>query len=67
MIITKDFYKTDVNRFDIEYTNDNLICLEISNVISWDIMKVTMTKEELQNLMVFFGKFISQDNNDFYT
>jgi hypothetical protein len=58
MIITKDFYKTDVNRFDIEYTNDNRISLEISNVISWDILRVNMTKEELCGLKNFIDTFI---------
>jgi hypothetical protein len=58
MIITKDFYKTDVNRFDIEYTNDNRISLEISNVISWDILRVNMTKEELNALANFISNFL---------
>jgi len=58
MLVKKDFYKTDVNRFYIEYINDNCISLEISNVISWDILRVNMTKEELNGLINFIKNFL---------
>ena len=58
MLVTKDFFKTDVNRFDIEYNNDFDITLELSNVISWDILTVKMTKEELNGLANFISNFL---------
>ncbi|NBX73494.1 MAG: hypothetical protein EBQ89_04260 [Alphaproteobacteria bacterium] len=58
MLVTKDFFKTDVNRFDIEYNNDFDITLELSNVISWDIIRVKMTKEELSGLANFIRNFL---------
>jgi hypothetical protein len=58
MLVTKDFFKTDVNRFDIEYNNDFDITLELSNVISWDIIRVKMTKEELNGLVNFISNFL---------
>jgi hypothetical protein len=58
MLVTKDFFKTDVNRFDIEYNNDFDITLELSNVISWDIIRVKMTKEELNALANFISNFL---------
>ena len=58
MLVTKDFFKTDVNRFDIEYNNDFDITLELSDVISWDILTVKMTKEELNGLANFIKNFL---------
>jgi len=58
MIVTKDFYKTDVNRFDLDYTNDSSIILEISNVISWDSLHCRITKDELKGLANFIYQFL---------
>lgn len=62
MITKKDFFKTDVNRFDIEYTNDNHITLELSNVISWDILTMRLTKDELKGLADFIYNMIETNN-----
>jgi len=56
-IILKDSYKADVFKFDLEQ-NDNLINLTINNAISWDWMKMRLTKEELKGLSDFISKFL---------
>jgi hypothetical protein len=48
-------YKSDIYRFDIEYVSDSSIDFTITNVISWDVTTINITKEELQSL----GDFIS--------
>lgn len=55
--ITKDFYKADVYRFDIEQNGDSYY-IDISNVISWDIMQIKTTKEELKGLADFINSFL---------
>lgn len=42
-LVTKDFYKADVYRFDVEETTD-IVRFDISNVISWDIISTKITK-----------------------
>jgi hypothetical protein len=61
MIILKDFYKSDVYRFDIEYVSDSSIDFTISNVISWDVTTINITKEELKGLGDFINQFLSND------
>lgn len=56
-VILKDSYKVDVFKFDLEQ-NDNLINLTINNAISWDWMKMRLTKEELKGLSDFITKFL---------
>ena len=55
--ITKDFYKADIYRFDIE-TKDNIYQFDVSNVISWDIIRLNMTKNDLKGLADFINKFL---------
>jgi len=55
--ITKDFYKADIYRFDIE-TKDNIYQFDVSNVISWDIIRLNMTKHDLKGLADFINKFL---------
>jgi hypothetical protein len=57
MIIKKDFYKSDIYRFDFEH-KDNGVELEVSNVISWDSIRVCITKDELKGLADFINKFL---------
>lgn len=59
-IIQKDFYKADVYRFDIENTNSTFQ-VDISNVISWDIIRLNMTKNDLRGLVDFINKHL--ENN----
>jgi len=59
-VILKDSYKVDVFKFDIEQ-NENLINLTINNAISWDWMKMKLTKEELKELADFIYTNIGQD------
>jgi hypothetical protein len=61
MIILKDFYKSDVYRFDIEYISDHSIDFTITNVISWDVTTINITKEELKGLGNFINQFLSND------
>jgi len=51
-IVTKDCYKADVFNFNVEH-NGSLIDLTINNVISWEWMKMKLTKEEAKGLADF--------------
>ena len=51
-IVTKDYYKADVFDFNVEH-NGSLINLTIYNVISWQWMKMMLTKEEAKGLADF--------------
>lgn len=50
-------YKMDVFKVDVEKHNDT-IDLEISNVISWELMKIKGTKKEIKGLVDFLNKFL---------
>jgi hypothetical protein len=50
-------YKMDVYKVDIEKHN-NLVDMEISNVISWELIRIKATKEEIKGLVDFLDKFI---------
>jgi len=56
-IILKDFYKADVFRFDLE-KNQDFVDLTINNAISWDWMKMKLTREELKGMADFLNKFL---------
>lgn len=56
-MITKDFYKADIYRFDVEI-KDNIYQFDVSNVISWDIIRLNMTKDDLKGLAEFITKFL---------
>ena len=56
-MILKDSHKVDVFKFDLEQ-NENTINLTINNSISWDWMKMRLTKEELKGLSDFINKFL---------
>jgi hypothetical protein len=51
-IVTKDSYKADVFNFDVEQSGE-IINLTINNVISWEWMKMMLTKEEAKGLADF--------------
>ena len=53
----KDFYKADIYRIDIEKT-DGTFSVDVSNVISWDIIRLNMTKHDLKGLADFINKFL---------
>ena len=57
-LITKDFYKADVYRFDTETLSGNMVKFDISNVISWELMSVKMTRDELKGLADFIYKHL---------
>ena len=57
VIILKDFYKADVFRFDLE-KNQDFVDLTINNAISWDWMKMKLTREELKGMADFLNKFL---------
>jgi len=58
-IVTKDCYKADVFNFDVEH-NGSLINLTINNVISWEWMKMKLTKEEAKGLADFLYDTIGE-------
>jgi hypothetical protein len=60
-LVTKDFYKADVYRFDVEEISDNTVRFDISNVISWDIISTKITKNELKGLADFINKYLDND------
>lgn len=59
-MIIKDFYKLDVYRIDFEKTHD-LIEMNINNAISWDTLKIKMTKDELIGLSRFIDTFLKEN------
>lgn len=56
-VIQKDTFKADVFQFDLERIN-GLVDLTINNAISWDWMKMKLTREELKGMADFFNKFL---------
>ena len=57
-IVEKDFYKSDVYRFDIEKFVSGQYHFTMSNVISWDIITAKMSKEELKGLADFINTYL---------
>jgi hypothetical protein len=53
-------YKMDVYKVDIEKYN-NIVDIEISNVISWELMKIKATKEEIKGLVTFLNNILIDD------
>jgi hypothetical protein len=53
-------YKMDVFKVDVEKYN-NIVDIEISNVISWELMKIKATKEEIKGLVAFLNNFLIED------
>lgn len=58
-LIQKDSYRADVFQFDLEKHGD-IFNLTISNAISWDWMKMTLTDNELKGLSNFFLSFVDK-------
>ena len=59
-LVTKDFYKSDIYRFDAEVISENLVKFDVSNSISWDIMSLKMSKDELRGLGAFIKSFLGE-------
>ena len=57
-LVEKDFYKSDVYRFDIEKFVSDQYHFTMSNVISWDIITAKMSKEELKGLADFINTYL---------
>ena len=68
-LLKKDSYKADIYRFDIESSTQEVPNTEyipafditMSNVISWDLFQLKMTKEELKGLADFIYNYL--ENN----
>ena len=58
-IATKDSYRADIYNFDIETIN-SIVYLTINNVISWEWLKMRLTREELKGLADFINKAIGE-------
>jgi hypothetical protein len=58
-IVTKDSYKADVFNFDVEQSGE-IINLTINNVISWEWMKMKLTKEEAKRLADFIYESLGE-------
>ncbi len=56
-LIIKDSHKADIFRFDLEQ-GGKVFDLTINNAISWDWMKMRLTKQELKGLADFIYKRI---------
>jgi len=56
-IIQKDTHKVDIFTFDLEKF-ESIVNLTISNSISWDWMKMKLTREELKGMADFLNKFL---------
>ena len=50
----------DVFKVDIEKYN-NIVDIEISNVISWELMKIKATKQEIKGLIDFLSNFLVEE------
>ncbi len=50
----------DVFKVDVEKYN-NIVDIEISNVISWELMKIKGTKQEIKGLVDFLNKCLAED------
>jgi len=59
-VIQKDIYKADVFKFHLERIN-GLFDLTINNAISWDWMRMKLTKDELKSLADFIYSFIGEE------
>ena len=57
-LVTKDFYKADVYRFELDSKN-SVINFTINNAISWDSISIRLTKEELKGLADFIHNHLS--------
>ena len=62
-LITKDFYKADVYRFELDSKN-SVIDLTINNAISWDTLSIRLTKDEVKGLADFLNSFIENGIDD---
>jgi hypothetical protein len=56
-IVQKDTHKVDIFTFDLEKFG-SIVNLTISNSISWDWMKMKLTREELKGMADFLNKFL---------
>lgn len=61
-LINKDFCKLDVYRFDVEHIVGDLYEVSVSNSISWDIMTLKATKDELLGLADFINIMMESKN-----
>ena len=50
----------DVFKVDVEKYN-NIVDIEISNVISWELMKIKATKQEIKGLIDFLSNFLVEE------
>jgi hypothetical protein len=62
-IIQKDFYKSDVYRFDLDQFINDQYHFTVSNVISWDIITTKMSREELKGLADFIYDTIKENKS----
>lgn len=62
MTLTKNSYKFDTYRFSIEPASNNpdnkMYNLDLDNVISWDMVRMSSTREELKGLADFINKYL---------
>jgi len=62
-LIKKDFHKLDVYRFDIEHISDDLYRVDLSDSISWDILSLNFTRNELMGLADFINNMVEKPIN----
>lgn len=57
-MLTLNNHKIDVYKVNLQKQNDVFIT-EIANIISWDSIKISLTKNELKELADFIHKTIN--------
>lgn len=60
-IVTKDSYKFDIYSFDLE-KRESIVDMTINNVISWQWIKMKLTKEEIKGLAQFLNQFVENNS-----
>ena len=54
-------YRADIYKFDIN-TKNSIVNLTINNVISWDWLRMRLTRSELKGLADFIYEVIGENN-----
>jgi hypothetical protein len=65
-IVTKDSYRADIFNFDMECWKQEdpkgeLFNFTINNVISWEWVKMKLTRDEIKGLADFLNQFIEEN------
>jgi hypothetical protein len=59
---TRSSYLADIYKFDID-TKNSIVNLTINNVISWEWLRMRLTKSELKGLADFIYNYLEKNND----